>query len=206
MRSPCLTRHAPRRSGAGVTFARGWRYLWVAPTSLFGLAAALLTLLSGGRMARRRGLLEVWGGFATVCLRSKLVGARAMTLGHVVLAVDQAALEQTGTHELAHVRQAERWGPLFLPAYAAASGWAWLSGRHYYLDNWFERDARRQDGQTVLPARRDGSHRGPAAARLAGDLTAARLDADQAAEKGRRARGGPSGASWDSGAGQEKPL
>jgi hypothetical protein len=154
MRSPCLTRQAPRRSAAGGAVARGWLYLWVAPTSLVGLAAAILTLLSGGRMASRRGLLEVWGGFAAACLRSKLVGARAMALGHVVLAVDQAALEQTRPHELAHVRQAERWGPLFLPAYAAASGWAWLSGRHYYLDNWFERDARRQE---VLPARSEGS-------------------------------------------------
>jgi hypothetical protein len=92
-----------------------------------------------------------------------------MTLGHVVLGTDQAALEQTRAHELAHVRQAERWGPLFLPAYLAASAWAWLAGRHYYRDNWFERDARRRErspvwelerrGKSALTARRAG---GPA--------------------------------------------
>jgi hypothetical protein len=198
MRSPGP---APRLSAAGDAVARGCRVLWVAPTSLLGLAAALLTLLSGGRVAKRRGLLEVWGGFAGACLRSKLVGARAMTLGHVVLGTDRAALEQTRAHELAHVRQAERWGPLFLPAYAAASGWAWLSGRHYYLDNWFERDARRQE---VLPVRGEGSRWGRAdAGRAAGRATAGRA-AGRAAGKGRRARDGPSGASWDSAAGLGK--
>jgi hypothetical protein len=90
-------------------------------------------------------LVEAWGGFARGFLRSRWVGARAMALGHVVLGIDRAALQQTRSHELAHVRQAERWGPLFVPAYLTASAWAWLSGRHYYRDNWFERDARRSE-------------------------------------------------------------
>jgi hypothetical protein len=41
----------------------------------------------------------------------------------------------------------ERWGALFIPAYLAASVLAWYRGGHYYLDNWFERDARRACGQ-----------------------------------------------------------
>ena len=48
-------------------------------------------------------------------------------------------------HELVHVRQYERWGPLFVPAYLAASAWMLVSGRDPYYDNHFERAAYRQD-------------------------------------------------------------
>jgi hypothetical protein len=67
-----------------------------------------------------------------------------LTLGHVVLARDLPALQQTRAHERVHVRQYERWGPFFLPAYAAASLWALSRGRHPYVDNWFEREARQR--------------------------------------------------------------
>ena len=40
-----------------------------------------------------------------------------------------------------HVRQCERWGPLFLPAYGVASLVAWARGKRPYLDNRFEREA-----------------------------------------------------------------
>jgi hypothetical protein len=109
------------------------------------LTVALLTALSGGRVERSHGVLEVRGGFARRLLRSTPIRAQALTLGHVVLGRDRASLNRCRAHELAHVRQAERWGPLFLPGYLAASVWAWLRGRHYYRDNWFERDARRQE-------------------------------------------------------------
>jgi hypothetical protein len=120
-------------------------YLWAGPTTLVGLLALLLTLASGGRAAVVGGVLEVSGGFATGFLRRWPVRARAMTLGHVVLGRDRAALASTRVHERAHVRQAERWGPLFLPAYAAASLWAFLRGGHRYLDNHFEVEARRSE-------------------------------------------------------------
>jgi hypothetical protein len=109
------------------------------------LTAALLTAFSGGRVERSHGVLEAWGGFASCLLRATPMRAQALTLGHVVLGRNRASLDRCRAHELAHVRQTERWGPLFLPAYLAASAWAWLLGRHYYRDNWFERDARRQE-------------------------------------------------------------
>jgi hypothetical protein len=65
---------------------------------------------------------------------------RAMTLGHVVLCVD-AIDDGCLAHELNHVRQYERLGPFFLPAYGLASLWAAARGRHYYRDNAFERAA-----------------------------------------------------------------
>ena len=64
-----------------------------------------------------------------------------MTLGHAIIGLDPLALEFCREHEQAHVRQVERWGGLFIPAYLGASLLAWYQGGHYYFDNWFERDA-----------------------------------------------------------------
>jgi hypothetical protein len=44
-------------------------------------------------------------------------------------------------HEQVHVRQYERWGPLFVPAYLLSSLVELLRGRRPYRDNWFEREA-----------------------------------------------------------------
>ena len=68
---------------------------------------------------------------------------RAITFGHVVLSVDELDWP-TLEHELVHVAQYERWGPLFMPAYVLASAVARLRGGHSYLDNAFEREAQRR--------------------------------------------------------------
>lgn len=62
---------------------------------------------------------------------------RAITLGRVVLITDRSD-EPLMTHELIHVKQWERWGPLFFIAYPLASLIALLRGGHYYRDNAFE--------------------------------------------------------------------
>ncbi len=64
-----------------------------------------------------------------------------MTLGHVVLGLDRSALQISRDHERIHVRQCERWGPLFIPAYLLGSAYAVLRGRHIYRDNPLEREA-----------------------------------------------------------------
>jgi len=64
-----------------------------------------------------------------------------MTLGHVILGRTLADLDRTRFHEWIHVRQYERWGPLFLPAYLLASAWLWICGRNCYLENPFEVEA-----------------------------------------------------------------
>jgi hypothetical protein len=112
---------------------------------LVGLVAGTLTLGTGGRVQHRRGALEFHGGFARWF--ANRIGFDAMTLGHVILGRDAPSLEELRDHEHAHVRQAERWGPVFIPAYLAASMLAWSRGGHYYRDNWFERDARRACGE-----------------------------------------------------------
>lgn len=121
------------------------RYAWALPTTAVGLMAGMLTLASGGRVQRRPGILEFHGGFSTWLARR--IGFAAMTLGHVVVGRNPQCLEDCREHEMAHVRQVEIWGPLFIPAYFFASFLAWRKGHHYYLDNWFETDARRQCGE-----------------------------------------------------------
>lgn len=118
--------------------------LWASPASLLGLLLGLLALVSGGRVQCRQQVLEFHGGLAAWLLAHlPLFGsALAMTLGHVVIGQNPAALDLARPHELIHVRQYERWGPLFLPCYGMLSLWLWLRGQHPYLDNPFEREAR----------------------------------------------------------------
>ncbi|MGH2730439.1 MAG: hypothetical protein ACRDJI_07485 [Actinomycetota bacterium] len=68
---------------------------------------------------------------------------RAITLGHVVLAVDELD-DATMAHELVHVRQYESWGPLMIPTYLVAALWARLNGGHPHTDNFFEKQARQE--------------------------------------------------------------
>lgn len=64
-----------------------------------------------------------------------------MTLGHIILGRDRPTLDRARAHEHVHVRQCERWGPFFLPAYVMASLLCKLRGQRPYLDNPFEREA-----------------------------------------------------------------
>lgn len=119
------------------------RYIWAAPATIPGLALASLALW-GGHVARVDGILEAHGP-AIAWVLSHLVplrhGAAAMTFGHVVIARDAQCLANCRAHERIHVRQYERWGPLFIPAYLAGSVWAILRRRHPYFDNPFEMEA-----------------------------------------------------------------
>jgi hypothetical protein len=124
-------------------------YLWTLPTTSVGLLFLLPTLITGGRAQIVDGVLELHGGFTTTFLRRWTAywlagGAAAMTLGHVVLGRDVDALNSSRAHERVHVRQCERWGPLFLPAYLLASLVLWLRGRDAYMENPFEREAYRK--------------------------------------------------------------
>jgi hypothetical protein len=119
-------------------------YVWVLPTTSLGLWATAVTLVSGGQARWHSGVLEVYGGFSAFFLRKVVPlpgGASAMTLGHVVIARDAACHTKTRAHERIHVRQCERWGPLFIPAYLLTSLALKLRGRDAYHENPFEREA-----------------------------------------------------------------
>lgn len=127
-----------------IRFVRILIYLWTFPTTSVGLIFLAPTRL--GRVHARvfAGVIEIHGGLATWFLRHATLlegGASAMTLGHVVIGVDEQALDLTRDHERVHVRQAERLGPFFIPAYLLASFLAWRRGLDPYRDNPFEIEA-----------------------------------------------------------------
>jgi hypothetical protein len=68
-------------------------------------------------------------------------GALAMTLGHTILGQTPKSLDIARDHEHIHVRQYERWGPLFIPAYLICSGILWTRRKDPYRDNPFEIEA-----------------------------------------------------------------
>ena len=134
---------------------RGLARLWAAPGTLIGLALLVLARATGGVVRRHAGTLEAHGGAIARVLQWIGFGriVDAIALGHIVLARDAGSLDACRLHEQVHVRQWERWGPLFLPAYFASSAWAWLRGRDPYLDNLFEREARAAEvAATISPA------------------------------------------------------
>lgn len=135
---------ARRRRGHYTGEVRIIRYLWAFPTTLVGLLFLPLALVSGGGYQVVDGVIEIHGGLVRFFLRRCTLlkgGASAMTLGHVVLGCNVLLLELTRTHERVHVRQCERWGIFFLPAYGIASLIALARGGNMYLDNAFEREA-----------------------------------------------------------------
>ena len=125
--------------------ARAVVYAWAFPTTFLGLLFLPLALLSRAGGARVvDGVLELHGGPVAWFLRRCTLlrgGASAMTLGHVVLGRDATLLDLTRSHERVHVRQCERWGPLFIPAYLLASALVFFRGGRPYEDNPFEREA-----------------------------------------------------------------
>jgi hypothetical protein len=120
-------------------------YLWAAPVTLPGLLLALAAAGSGGSVRLRSGVVEAQGGLVGRLLRGGRWwhGGAALTLGHVILARDAACLDRSRAHELAHVRQYERWGPLLLPAFWLIGLWLRCRGYHPYLDHPFEQAAGR---------------------------------------------------------------
>lgn len=108
------------------------------------MLAGIAGLATGGRVQRRAGAIEFYGGAVERLLRLVPVDPTAMTLGHVILGRSAAALDAARGHELIHVRQYERWGPLFAPAYLLCSLLLWFMGRDAYRDNPFEREAYRK--------------------------------------------------------------
>ena len=90
-------------------------------------------------------VLEFHGGaIAWLVSHLPIPGARwamAITFGHTVLGRSATALDISHSHEMVHVRQYERWGPLLGPAYLACSLTLWVRGRDPYHDNPFEHQA-----------------------------------------------------------------
>ena len=117
--------------------------VWATPSSLLGLIFGLVGVLFGDRCQYREGCLEFYGGLLNPVFNWLPNDVVAMTLGHIILSRSRNALNHCRTHEHVHVRQYEKWGPLFLPAYLTSSIYLWVVGRDPYRDNPFEKEAYR---------------------------------------------------------------
>ena len=137
------------RSGRLRTVAGLIGVLWALPLSLFGLVLALPIRIVRGRIDRVSGsvpALLVRGPLADRLLQRHPFGPMAaMAIGHIVIARQQGLTAHTLRHELVHVLQAARWGPVFPFAYLVASAWALLHGRRAYWHNRFEIAARKAE-------------------------------------------------------------
>ena len=122
--------------------------LWASPYTLLGLGLGMIGVCTGGRVCIRGRVIEFYGGGVKWLLQQFFCGegATAFTLGHTVLGQTAAALDISRAHELVHVRQFERWGPLMGPAYLGCCLVLWLTRRRPYRDNPFEREAYEQGG------------------------------------------------------------
>lgn len=116
--------------------------VWASPYSLFGLLIGFMGCLTGGRMQRRGCALEFHGGGVNWFLRN-FCGqwVSAITFGHTILGRSETLLAHCREHEWVHVRQYQKWGPFFGPAYILSSLLVWMQGKRAYRDNHFEREA-----------------------------------------------------------------
>jgi hypothetical protein len=121
--------------------------------TLFGTVIGLVAIALGAKSARVsiEGLLltdaiVVYGTPCKGLLRALVpwLQAEGLTLGQIVIVTGDTLQGRQWllAHELGHVRQMLLLGPLMAVAYPAASLIAWLRGKQYYTDNWFEIDAR----------------------------------------------------------------
>lgn len=122
--------------------------LWTLPNTLFGCFFGFIGLAFGGKVQVKRGVIEFHSGGTKWILQHFLPNGQfvlAITFGHSILGQTEAALDISRNHEHVHVRQYERWGPLFIPAYLIASVVAWFQGKDPYRGNSFEVEAYGQE-------------------------------------------------------------
>jgi hypothetical protein len=129
--------------------ARALGYLGALPVSALAAAVVPLVIATGGSVRARSGVLEAAGGLLRPLLARGVprFPIAAITLGHVVFAADERALEASRAHERIHVEQYERFGALFPLLYIAASLRAMLRGGRAYRDNVFEQEACLRSGE-----------------------------------------------------------
>lgn len=132
-----------RRITVRSLLSRFTAYIWTGPNTAFGVAAGLIFLCLGGRCRFVSGAVEIYGGLAGRFLGGPIGAFRlgALTLGHVIFGPSETELSALRLHEQVHVRQYERWGLFFVPAYALSSLWELTHGRSAYRDSFFERQA-----------------------------------------------------------------
>ncbi len=121
------------------------------PWTLLGLTIGMVGCIGGGRVAWYKGTIVCWGPWLSRLLQNAPIsgGASAITFGHTILARTEVDMRRTHDHELVHVRQYQRWGIFFVPAYLVASLRLWCSGQDSYRENPFEKEAFYEDSTRI---------------------------------------------------------
>ena len=125
------------------------KYLWALPMSCVGILVLPFVLGSGGTVSLGSGIIEAGGGILVPIL-SRIFSRfpiDAITVGHVILGCSRESIIRCRAHERVHVRQYERWGPIFPLLYLASSSMAIIRGKDPYRNNIFEQDAFSATGQ-----------------------------------------------------------
>jgi hypothetical protein len=124
----------------------------------------VLAMLLGARRRRLGGCMLAWsehgGALAWLLAHHPFGSMAAVTIGRCVLAASRPALRATWAHEAEHIRQFERFGPLFPLLYSAESLRCLLRGHSMYRDNRFEvaaREAEKKTARQNLASRRKPS-------------------------------------------------
>lgn len=119
------------------------RYSWVLPVSCIGIVLLPFVILSGGAVGIAAGIIQAEGGIASSLLSRLCPHAPidAITIGHVIFGRNRGSLIRCRDHEHVHIRQYERWGPLFPVLYLLSSAVAVIRGEDPYRHNIFEQEA-----------------------------------------------------------------
>lgn len=121
-------------------------YAWSFPTSALAIPLIVLNAMTGGKTFVHDGVVEIHGRWVRRFLNLGPFQAAALTLGHVILNQDEMARRLYRQHELVHVRQAERWGALFVPIYLGLAVRTWRRTGRGYWDHPWEVEAREISG------------------------------------------------------------
>lgn len=122
------------------------KYSWALPTTSVAFPILIANAVYGGQTIVWHGVIEIHGPLVRSILNRREFQASALTLGHVILCADDDARNRFRAHELVHVQQTERWGPLFLPIYLALTLWTWRKTGHGYWFHPWEIEARKKSG------------------------------------------------------------
>lgn len=134
------------------------RYCWALPVSCIGIVLLPFVILSGGAVVIAVGVIEAEGAIASFLLSRLHIDA--MAIGHVVFGRNRDSLMRCRNHERVHVRQYERWGPLFPFLYLLSSAAALVRGLDPYRDNRFEREAFRVSGLMEITRPQESGSKG----------------------------------------------
>ena len=131
-------------------------FLWCLPVSILAWMVMIILYLFGQieEFKITKALVFVWNIELDSWLRSHTMKWAGSTAGNnIIIAynVNIVRYMETMRHEIHHCKQHYRWGIFFFPVYILECLFIWLfmKDKHPYLDNHFERAARKAAGQLV---------------------------------------------------------